>query len=348
MKGCTIPGVLILLLATGLVSCSLDGGGSTGSDIGSPAPYIYTIPKTGQTASLAAGDDGDLQTGLSWPDPRFAVDGETIVDNLTGLMWEQAPSTDLMTWTEAVDHAADLDAGGYGDWRLPNVLELESLLRHSGEVGLNNYLHDQGFADSMTMDVWWSSTSSTSLLSAWYVSVYGPMFKMDESSSASVICVRGTSPLLPKTGMTVSAVSGDDGDLRNGWEWPDPRFTDNGDGTITDELTRLMWQKSPSTEELSWADALSAAAARDEGGHSDWRMPNIRELLSLVHYGAASQLGWLDEAGFENIIDAGCWSSTSQPGVSNRAYILNVNGGTVHYRIKTTDEQPCIAVRNAG
>ncbi|MBF0227770.1 MAG: DUF1566 domain-containing protein [Desulfobacterales bacterium] len=59
-------------------------------------------------------------------------------------------------------------------------------------------------------------------------------------------------------------------------------FTDNGDGTITDNVTGLMWQKSFS--QVEWADAPGAAAASTTGGHTDWRVPTIKELYSLINF----------------------------------------------------------------
>ena len=99
------------------------------------------IPKTGQTTSYATGDDGHLEKGLDWPDPRFTnnYDG-TITDNLTGLVWlKNAKPEHTMTWSNAVLFCNILENGNYGlvdgssegDWRLPNVRELQTLLDYS-------------------------------------------------------------------------------------------------------------------------------------------------------------------------------------------------------------------------
>ena len=66
--------------------------------------------------------------------------------------------------------------------------------------------------------------------------------------------------------------SGDDGDLEAGVSWPSPRFKDNGDGTIADDLTGLVWEQSPSTTRKSWADALAYANDLVLGDYSDWRL----------------------------------------------------------------------------
>lgn len=63
-----------------------------------------------------------------------------------------------------------------------------------------------------------------------------------------------------------------------------PSYTDNGDGTVTDNVTGLMWQKDPGAK-LTWAAAaegLDAFNTETLGGYSDWRIPTIKELFSLV------------------------------------------------------------------
>ena len=94
-----------------------------------PAP----VAKTGQTISYATGDDGDLRKGVAWPSPRFTDNEDgTVTDNLTGLMWAKNASQGLRTWDEALDYANNLILGTscgqeLTDWRLPNILELQSL-----------------------------------------------------------------------------------------------------------------------------------------------------------------------------------------------------------------------------
>jgi hypothetical protein len=98
---------------------------------------------------------------------------------------------------------------------------------------------------------------------------------------------------VPKTGQTTSYATDDDGDLQKGTPWPDPRFTDNGDGTVTDKLTDLIWLKNANRfGAITWADALNECnVLADDGGEltdgsvaGDWRLPNVRELQSLIHY----------------------------------------------------------------
>jgi hypothetical protein len=106
---------------------------------------------------------------------------------------------------------------------------------------------------------------------------------------------------VPQTGQIIPYAPGDDGDLQAGVQTPTPRFTDNGDGTVSDNLTGLTWLQNANCfgEVGPWADALSAASnladdptttttdcgLSDGSVAGDWRLPNIRELLSLVDFG---------------------------------------------------------------
>lgn len=100
----------------------------------------------------------------------------------------------------------------------------------------------------------------------------------------------GPAPL-SKTGQTTSYVTGDDGDLKRGVAWPNPRFTDNLDGTITDNLTGLIWLQNANCFGLrTWYDALSDCNGLEDGEcgladgsqPNDWRLPNRFELESLL------------------------------------------------------------------
>ena len=97
--------------------------------------------------------------------------------------------------------------------------------------------------------------------------------------------------LVPKTGQTTSYHAGDDGDLQMGVEWPNPRFTDHEDGTITDNLTGFMWTKNANLPggAKTWYEAMAYVAEMNDGthenfGYNDWRLPNVRELFSLIDF----------------------------------------------------------------
>src|SRR3989338_929461 len=123
----------------------------------------------------------------------------------------------------------------------------------------------------------------------------------------SSIVIAGTIEL-PKTGQTTSYATGDDGDLKRGVAWPSPRFTDNGDGTVTDNLTSLAWTKDANAPEPAacssatpkrgtWQGALNYVACLNTNnylGYTDWRLPNINELESLVNAEQPNTATWLN------------------------------------------------------
>jgi hypothetical protein len=92
---------------------------------------------------------------------------------------------------------------------------------------------------------------------------------------------------VPKTGQKSSFAEGDDGYWQKGIPQPTDRFIDNGDGTVTDTFTKLMWTKDAQqiAGEMNWPAAIDACNILIFAGYEDWRMPNVREMLSLIDYG---------------------------------------------------------------
>jgi hypothetical protein len=167
--------------------------------------------------------------------------------------------------------------------------------------------------------------------------------------SVSVVC--NTAAALPRSGQTKIYATGDDGDLHGGVAWPNTRFTavSNGTGTvITDNLTGLIWQQDGSTPtvglctggSMNWQDAIDYAACLNANsylGHSDWRLPNVNELLSLVNYGVQNPASWLDSQGFANTQPMAYWSSTTYAPDTTSALVVGVYGiGIESYYNKTS------------
>ncbi len=156
----------------------------------------------------------------------------------------------------------------------------------------------------------------------------------------------GKSALVSKTGQTSSYGTRDDGALQEGVAWPTPRFTDNGNGTVTDNLTRLIWMKDANAfDTKNWADALSAANDLKSGDFDltdgskagDWRLPNIKELQSLIDYGQARPALPVDNPFLHVLGDLSTqryWSSTGSPFTS---YAMRVafDAGSTDIDLKT-------------
>lgn len=149
---------------------------------------------------------------------------------------------------------------------------------------------------------------------------------------------------LPQTGQTTCYDSlggvidcpgtGQDGDLRAGVTWPNPRFTVSGD-CVTDSLTGLMWARNGNLAggTRTWQGALDYAAALDSGGglcgYSDWRLPNVNELESLVNAEQANSAIWLNDQGFTNVQANWYWSSSSNASYTTLAWTVYMRYGYV-------------------
>lgn len=146
---------------------------------------------------------------------------------------------------------------------------------------------------------------------------------------------------VPETGQTTSYGARDDGAIQAGVPWPTPRFTDNGDGTVRDNLTGLIWLKQASCfGVLTWVDALTAAntlasgqcGLTDGSVAGDWRLPNVREFVSLIDFGQGNTAlsntqgtgAWQDGDPFFITGPLVFWSSTTVagPGASDRAWLV--------------------------
>ena len=157
-----------------------------------------------------------------------------------------------------------------------------------------------------------------------------------------------TSVALPETGQTTCynttgtvitcAGTGQDGELRAGVTWPSPRFTVGTGVTmdcVTDNLTGLMWVRSPSTTPDNWVNALTSANNLTRCGFSDWRLPNVNELESLMNSEVANPATWLNTQGFNGIQAGSYWSSSSDASSVVDAWYVALNSGRVSATTKS-------------
>lgn len=345
---------VIVILLVFAVGCSGDLLGYIKNMIEGECRGIIDLPKTGQTSSEAAGDDGNLQKGVAWPFPRFTDNGDTITDNLTGLMWDKTGNRfGTSTWEQALIDCNGLDLGGHTDWRLPNRKELRSLVNYE-EPDQATWLNAIGtFAfDNVQADYYWSSTTRVLMdTAAWYVSMNrGEVTYNGKTVDAYVLAVQagqtGGAVSLPRTGQTATHATGDDGDLDKGVAWPSPRFTDNGDGIICDKLTGFMWEQALSGIQRNWTDALTYANNLNLGGHSDWRLPNVNELGSLINADQVDLAAWLNGQGFSSLPSGHYWSSTNCLNLSSPyAWHIVMGSGGVYFNDKA-DSKYVLAVRS--
>ena len=328
------------------------------------AQLFAPVPQTGQTQIHNFGDDGDLQMGVQWPFPRFFDNSDgTVTDNLTGLIWlKNADCFGGKSWNDALDVSNNLadgqcglsDGSSSGDWRLSNVRELRSLIDH----GQYRPPLPSGypFTNVLRVDYWSSTTVANRTDGAWLVVLglgdigfsFGQVWYDPKGSGYHVWPVRGGNEVvfvaapIPKTGQTQSYASGDDGYLQMGVQWPDPRFSDNSDGTVTDNLTGLIWLKNADCfGGKSWNDALDVSNNLADGqcGLSDgsssgaWRLSNVRELLSLIDYDNSSP-ALASGHPFTNVRSTGgepsssYWSSTTVANRTDAACLVVMDPGS--------------------
>jgi hypothetical protein len=190
-----------------------------------------------------------------------------------------------------------------------------------------------------------------------------PLFD-DETQSLAPVAKTGQARCYNESGTTIKCTgTGQDGEYRKGVASPTPRFTDNGDGTVTDHLTGLIWLKNGNCfrfyfsnftmqNNRTWQNALTSAnflssgycGLTDGSSEGDWRLPNYKELVSLLDLGQDNpalpsdnliqvqyNLYWTSTT-IEDARD-NAWSVDFRSGVAtNRAkvqswYVLAVRGG---------------------
>lgn len=288
--------------------CSVDSSGTDNL----PAVTGYPIVGTNQTmyydssAEISAPAEGDAFYGQNaqYPGniPHYTDNGDgTVTDNVTGLMWQQSPDKncdgiidydDKVSYAEAVEGAAGYRLGGYTDWRLPTIKELYSLIEFSG------------------LDVNPQETSTDGLTpfidTAYFKFGYGDVEAGDRIIDGNF--VSSTTSVSKTCGEDVDAVFGvnfADGRIkgypivfpgklttnhfyfryvRGNISYGKNSFTDNGNGTISNTATDLMWTQSDSGTGMNWQDALNYAETSEAAGYTDWRLPSAKELESIVDY----------------------------------------------------------------
>ncbi len=302
-----IAGLLFSTLAACTGGAEVDDSDSSsvsGTELAWPSPIVDTHQSScyGTTSEIdCPGKSGefygqDAQYAGFAPSYTDSGDG-TITDNITGLVW-QWEQQDRVAYDEAEDLCADLDLGGR-QWRVPNIKEAYSLILFDGATGsgaidavpddaipyIDDEVFDFAYGDvddgERFIDVQFITTSL-------YVST---AFSDNHGLEPGEECFFGTNladgrikcyPTAPRSTFQLRCVSGDSAYGTNDFE-------DNGDSTVTDWATGLMWLQEDSAAHgasddgtLDWGDALAWCEGLNHAGWDDWHLPNAKELQFLV------------------------------------------------------------------
>jgi len=279
-----------------------------------------------------SGQDGELNIGRSWPEPRFKVAADVAVDRSSGLVWprDAGLSPFPLSWGEALEFASELDQArqfGHQGWRLPTRAEFFSLVSH---VRVNPAIVVPSCFSNLFNGYYWTGTPCARLEDqAWSVHLSGGRVVRGMKHTSFMVW-----PVCPDP-----EVEGGPGDRPDSEDASD-RFGFSR-GLVTDRTTGLTWlrQGNPAGRALNWQDALDMVRQMNRKrleGRGDWRLPNIRELESLlddqVHSPAVHPL-----AGFENVADF-YWSSTTSVWDPAYAWTLYTRDGYIGVGYKKDPE----------
>jgi hypothetical protein len=277
---------------------------------GSPAASGYAVVDTGQqtfyddsteiVAPLPSEPFYGQDAEYEGPEPSYVDNGDgTVTDLLTGLMWQKTPG-EKATYDDAVANAGTFELAGHDDWRLPTIKELYSLIDFGGIdpsgwtggdpseltpfIDTEYFDFEYGDADAGERIIdaqYWSSTEYVGETMGGDATTFGVNFADGRIKGYPSEPVGPPGQQFTMTAF-VRHVRGGDGYGLND-------FVDNGDGTITDLATGLMWMQEDSGTGYDWEGALAYAEGLTFAGHDDWRLPNAKELQSIVDYTRSPQ-----------------------------------------------------------
>lgn len=319
------------------------------------AGTVIPCPGTGQDGEYLINPPSYTKlNALGQTLPAGATDWVMVRDDVTGLIWEVKQNGDgnpdyanphdadnTYTWydstaaepgtpgtgTDTEDFIAALNAahfGGFDDWRMPEREELLSIVDYSRTYPAvdSNYFSETIVSNDLpARSFYWTSTSFPFpyAYGAWYVD-----FRFGRASGNI-----GSK----ENGYYVRAVRGNK---------VAASFVDNGDGTVTDVATGLMWEQKTDDGSLrdkdnayTWQEAHGSYIAQlnaSDPDYDDWRIPSIKELMSISH--PPSLFPAVDGTYFPHATDANYWSSTTSFDDNAKAWSVYCNFGGNWYESK--------------
>jgi len=264
-----------------------------------PSAIDSKLPDTGQTLSYTStfGEDSDYTINP----PSYTDNGDgTITDNVTSLIWQKEDDNRNRIWDDANSYCNDLTLASYSDWRLPSKKDLMSIV----DYGTAFPSIDRNYFPDTFGSYYWSTTRANGsyAMYAWCVDFgIGRVNNTYKSMLYDVRCVRSQ-------------------ELSFG------NFNDNGNGTVTDINTELIWQQGED-EQKTWEDAISYCEDLSLTGHTDWRLPNIKELESITDDSVTNPA--INTYFFPDANASSYWSSTTDAFSSSSTWCINFSLGSV-------------------
>ena len=275
---------------------------------------MLRLPDTGQIVSYTTtfGEDNDFNI---YPPLFIQNNNGTVIDSITGLVWQKLDGGE-MTIENATIYCDTLTLGNYNNWRLPNAHEAFSILNHQL---VNPALNVQVFTTTAA-EYWWTSDRQANDSSkVWATNAGGGIGNHPKSETISAGGPKKFHVRAVRDAIAPVAIPN--------------QYTDNGNNTITDHLTDLIWQKAPFSDSLSWEQSLTYADTLTTAGFNDWRLPNIKELQSLND---EMRINPSINSTYFNVTNVNkYWSSTTLPNQTAKAWYLNTQFGITTYDNKT-------------
>lgn len=280
--GGTAKGVIVNVQPGGLASV----GAATG---------IGGQPTFGRDTSSLTNSNADGNLGRSYVKTPSASSWNCTQDAVTGLVWEANPATASASYTyaQANAHVSQVNAAapcGQSNWRLPTTDELQSLVDYSVSSTTASAADTFGFPNQQASPYWTADARYGSTTDAWVV---------DFGNQGVISYVNMTPPQSNTTLYRALLVSSAAAPAVTACTGASARFTDNGDNTVNDNQTQLMWKQctegsqlpactgtktafNSTTQMLASLSAVNASMSTTGLGYSDWRIPTVTELNSLA------------------------------------------------------------------
>ncbi|MBN2852316.1 MAG: DUF1566 domain-containing protein [Clostridia bacterium] len=221
----------------------------------------------------------------SFNTPSYKDNGDhTVTDLVTGLMWQQTMEP-KMTYEEAVRYASECKLGGYDDWRIPTIKELFSLIIYTGNSGgetAGNLFIDTEYFDQPIGDI--SIGEREIDAQVWSTTWYLGKTMNNDDTIFGVNFIDGRIKGYPAEKQNGEANRMYFRLVRGNELYGINQLKDNGDGTVSDLATGLMWQQSDDGNRRNWEQALSYCESLTLAGYDDWFLPDIKQLQSIADY----------------------------------------------------------------